>query len=59
MPVKPIRAGGPTLRTSRRDKVIASGKKRRPGKFKRDEHPFDAYPRLKQQALDRAAQSGG
>src|SRR5665213_2923507 len=37
------------------DKVIASGKKLvDQEKFKRDEHPFDAYPRLKQQALDNA-----
>src|SRR5947199_1759557 len=37
------------------DKVTASGKKLAdPEKFKREEHPFDAYPRLKQQALDNA-----
>jgi ferredoxin-nitrite reductase len=37
------------------DKVTASGKKLADQeKFKRDEHPFDAYPRLKQQALDNA-----
>src|SRR6201996_265994 len=37
------------------DKVVASGKKLADQeKFKRDEHPFDAYPRLKQQALDNA-----
>lgn len=35
------------------DKVIASGKKLADQeKFKRDEHPFDAYPRLRQQAHD-------
>ncbi len=34
------------------DKVIASGKKLADAeKYKREEHPFDAYPRLKQQAL--------
>jgi ferredoxin-nitrite reductase len=34
------------------DTVIASGKKLADQeKFKREEHPFDAYPRLKQQAL--------
>ena len=34
------------------DKVTASGKKLADQeKFKREEHPFDAYPRLKQQAL--------
>jgi ferredoxin-nitrite reductase len=33
------------------DKVIASGKKLvDQEKFKREEHPFDAYPRLRQQA---------
>jgi ferredoxin-nitrite reductase len=37
------------------DRVIASGKKLADQeKFKREEHPFDAYPRLKQQALDNA-----
>src|SRR6185437_6664943 len=40
------------------DKVTASGKKLvDQEKFKREEHPFDAYPRLKQQALDNAAPS--
>src|ERR1700746_2931204 len=34
------------------DKVTASGKKiAAQGKIKPDEHPFDAYPRLRQQAL--------
>jgi ferredoxin-nitrite reductase len=34
------------------DKVLASGKKLADQeKFKREEHPFDVYPRLKQQAL--------
>ncbi len=34
-------------------KVIASGKKLADQeKFKREQHPFDAYPRLKQQAAD-------
>ncbi|MDB5653588.1 MAG: nirA, partial [Tardiphaga sp.] len=33
------------------DKVIAAGKKLAdPEKWKREEHPFDAYPRLKEQA---------
>src|SRR6201993_2157548 len=37
------------------DKVTASGKKLADQeKFKREEHPFDAYPRLRQQALDNA-----
>src|SRR3977135_1289688 len=40
------------------DKVIASGKKlAEQEKFKREEHPFDAYPRLKQQALANAPPS--
>ena len=40
------------------DKVIASGKKLADQeKFKREEHPFDAYPQLKQQALANAAPS--
>ena len=35
------------------DKVVASGKKlANEERFKRDEHPFDAYPRLRQQAHD-------
>jgi len=34
------------------DRAVASGKKLADQeKFKREEHPFDAYPRLKQQAL--------
>src|ERR1700761_6000444 len=34
------------------DGILASGKKLvDQEKFKREEHPFDAYPRLKQQAL--------
>jgi ferredoxin-nitrite reductase len=38
------------------DRVLASGRKLADQeKFKRDEHPFDAYPRLRQQALDDAA----
>jgi ferredoxin-nitrite reductase len=37
------------------DKLVASGKKLADQeKFKREEHPFDAYPRLKQQALNNA-----
>jgi ferredoxin-nitrite reductase len=40
------------------DRFTASGKKLADQeKFKRDEHPFDAYPRLKQQALDNAPPS--
>ena len=38
------------------DRVTASGKKLADmEKVKREEHPFDVYPRLKQQALDNAA----
>ena len=40
------------------NKVIASGKKLADQeKFKRDEHPFDAYARLAQQARDNAPPS--
>jgi ferredoxin-nitrite reductase len=40
------------------DRVIASGKKLvDQEKFKREEHPFDAYPRLKDQALNNAPPS--
>ena len=40
------------------DRVLASGKKLAdPEKYKREEHPFDAYPRLKQQALTNAPPS--
>jgi ferredoxin-nitrite reductase len=40
------------------DKVTASGRKLADQeKFKREEHPFDAYPRLKQQAVDNAPPS--
>ncbi|MCA1457721.1 NirA family protein [Bradyrhizobium sp. BRP22] len=40
------------------DKVVASGKKLvDQEKIKRDGHPFDAYPRLRQQALDNAPPS--
>jgi ferredoxin-nitrite reductase len=40
------------------DRVIASGKKLADQeKFKREEHPFDAYPRLKEQALNNAPPS--
>src|SRR6202011_4981219 len=38
------------------DKVVAAGKKLADQeKFKREEHPFDAYPRLKEQAAGNAA----
>src|SRR5439155_22554088 len=40
------------------DKIIASGKKLADQeKFKREEHPFDAYARLKEQALANAVPS--
>ena len=40
------------------DRAVASGKKLADQeKFKREEHPFDAYPRLKQQALTNAPPS--
>ncbi|WP_375412624.1 NirA family protein [uncultured Bradyrhizobium sp.] len=40
------------------DRIIASGKKLSdPEKYKRDQHPFDAYPRLREQALTNAPPS--
>ena len=40
------------------DQILASGKKLADQeKFKREEHPFDAYPRLKLQALTNAPPS--
>jgi len=40
------------------DRVIAGGRKLAdPEKYKREEHPFDAYPRLKEQALSNAPPS--
>src|SRR5260221_3324486 len=51
-------AGPDAAHLKAQDKVIASGKKLAdPEKYKREEHPFDAYPRLKQQALTNAAPS--
>ena len=51
----PSRRGPDAAHIKAQDKVIASGKKLvDQEKFKREEHPFDAYPRLKQQALDNA-----
>ena len=51
--------GGPdAAHIKAQDRVVASGKKLADQeKFKREQHPFDAYPRLKQQALDNAAPS--
>src|SRR5215510_5011204 len=51
--VEPI--GPEAAHIEAQDKVTASGKKLADQeRFKREEHPFDAYPRLKQQALDNA-----
>lgn len=51
-------AGPDAVHIKAQDKVIASGKKLADQeKFKRDEHPFDAYPRLRQQAHDNAPPS--
>src|SRR3954447_21273309 len=48
-------AGPDAAHFKAQDKVMASGKKLADQeKFKRDEHPFDAYPRLKEQALNNA-----
>jgi ferredoxin-nitrite reductase len=42
------------------DRIIASGKKLEDQeKFKREEHPFDAYSRLEEQADQRAADACG
>src|SRR5438270_1480695 len=51
--------GGPDApHINAQDNFIASGKKLADQeKFKREEHPFDAYPRLKQQALENAPPS--
>src|SRR5450432_4022385 len=51
--------GGPdAAHLNAQDKLVASGKKLADQeKFKREQHPFDAYLRLKQQALDNAAPS--
>jgi ferredoxin-nitrite reductase len=51
-------SGPDAIHIKAQDKVIASGKKLADQeKFKREEHPFDAYPRLRQQALDDAPPS--
>ncbi|QPF81828.1 NirA family protein [Bradyrhizobium genosp. L] len=48
--------GPDAIHLKAQDKVTASGKKLADQeKFKREEHPFDAYPRLRQQARDNAA----
>ncbi|MGT2438567.1 NirA family protein [Bradyrhizobium betae] len=53
---EPVGPDAPHIKAQ--DKVIASGKKLADQeKFKRDEHPFDAYPRLRQQAADNAPPS--
>src|SRR5713226_6685379 len=45
-------SGPDAVHIKAQDKVIASGKKLADQeKFKREQHPFDAYPRLKDQAL--------
>ena len=44
-------SGPDAIPLAAQDRVVAAGGKRaEQEKFKRDEHPFDAYPRLKQQA---------
>jgi ferredoxin-nitrite reductase len=51
-------AGPEAAHIRAQDKVVASGKKLADQeKFKREEHPFDAYPRLKAQALANAPPS--
>src|SRR3954467_11196542 len=51
-------AGPDAAHVKAQDRALASGKKLAdPEKYKREEHPFDAYPRLKQQALSDSAPS--
>ena len=51
-------AGPDAAHIKAQDQVLASGKKLADQeRFKREEHPFDAYPRLKQQALTNAPPS--
>src|SRR3954451_19225149 len=51
-------AGPDAAHIKAQDNVLASGKKLAdPEKYKREEHPFDAYPRLKAQALTNAPPS--
>src|SRR5882724_6598510 len=54
--VEPV--GSDAAHIKAQDKVVAAGKKLADQeKFKREEHPFDAYPRLKEQAASNAAPS--
>jgi ferredoxin-nitrite reductase len=56
--VAPGASGPDAAHLKAQDSVIASGKKLADQEnFKRQEHPFDAYPRLKHQALTNAAPS--
>jgi ferredoxin-nitrite reductase len=49
-------SGPDAIHLQAQDRVTASGKKLNdPEKWKREQHPFDAYARLKQQAKDNAA----
>jgi ferredoxin-nitrite reductase len=51
-------AGPDAAHVKAQDQLLASGKKLADQeKFKREEHPFDAYPRLRQQALTNAPPS--
>ncbi len=53
-----VPTGPDAVHIKAQDKVIASGKKLSDQeKIKREEHPFDAYPRLRQQARDDARPS--
>src|SRR6201996_7308003 len=54
----PEPVGPDAVHLKAQDQVLASGKKLADQeKFKREEHPFDAYPRLKQQASTNAPPS--
>ena len=51
-------AGPDAAHIKAQDRLLAGGKKLADQeKFKREQHPFDAYPRLKQQAMGNAAPS--
>src|SRR6478672_13877976 len=54
----PEPSGPDAEHTRAQDQLLRSGGKLADQeKFKREEHPFDAYPRLKEQALDNAPPS--
>ena len=59
-PVDPEPVGPDAAALKAQDKVVRDGKKLSdPEKFKREQHPFDAYERLKEQARNNAAAAAG